>query len=207
MARLRKAVRDETLAQTRRRLLEAAAVEFANEGFVGANINHISQAAGFAKGTVYNHFACKRDLMLSLIDEIAADHTRFILQQTESEPSPIGRLTRFFSAGFAFIESCPAWAQVIVNAVYGPDAEFRARVYQAYERLLALISRDIVGAGVAQGNFRAVDSALATALVMTIYLGGCSQLESDGKIWLDPDKVTTFILDGLRPRENAPQTR
>jgi AcrR family transcriptional regulator len=198
MARLRKAVRDETLAETRRRLLEAAATEFANEGYVGANINSISQAAGFAKGTVYNHFPCKRELMLTLIDEIAADHTRFILQQTEPEPSPSQRLARFFSAGFTFIERYPARARVIVNALYGPDADFRARVYQAYDRLFGLITHDIVETGVAQGDFRPMDSDLATALVMTIYLGGCSQLESDGKIWLDPDKVVAFILDGLR---------
>jgi hypothetical protein len=38
------------LAETRQRLLEAAASEFAREGYTGANINRISQAAGFAKG-------------------------------------------------------------------------------------------------------------------------------------------------------------
>jgi AcrR family transcriptional regulator len=46
--------------------------EFACEGYAGANINRISQAAGFAKGAVYNCFACKRALMLALIDEVAA---------------------------------------------------------------------------------------------------------------------------------------
>ena len=203
MARLRKAVRDETIAETRRRLLEAAVTEFANEGYVGANINSISQTAGFAKGTVYNHFPCKRELMLTLIDEIAADHIRFILQQTESEQSPSQRLTRFFSAGFAFIESYPARARVIVNALYGPDADLRARVYQAYDRLFGLITHDIVETGIARGDFRAVDGNFATALVMTIYLGGCSLLESNGKIWLDPDKVASFVLDGLRPREDS----
>jgi AcrR family transcriptional regulator len=203
MARLRKAVRDESIAETRRRLLEAAVTEFANEGYVGANINNISQAAGFAKGTIYNHFPCKRDLMLTLIDEIAADHIRCIVQQTESEQSPSQRLMRFFSAGFAFIESHPARARLIVNALYGPDDDLRGRVYQAYDRLFGLITHDIVETGIAQGEFRTVDGNFAAALVMTIYLGGSSLLESNGKIWLDPDKVATFVLDGLRPRENA----
>lgn len=198
MARLRKTARDETLAATRNKLLEAATTEFANEGYVGANINSISEAAGFAKGTIYNHFPSKRALMLTLIDTIAAEHITFILKQVELDPSPVKQLEAFFRAGFAFIETCPDQARVIVNAIYGPDAEFRARVYQAYERLFTLITRDIVAMGVARGELREVNADLVTALVMTIYLGSCSQLDSNGRIWLDPHQVVDFILDGLR---------
>ncbi len=198
MARLRKTARDETLAATRHKLLEAATTEFANEGYVGANINSISEAAGFAKGTIYNHFPSKRALMLTLIDTIAAEHITFIMKQVELDPSPVGQLEAFFSAGFAFIEQCPEQARVIVNAIYGPDAEFRARVYQAYERLFTLITRDIVATGVARGELREVNADLVTALVMTIYLGSCSQLDSNGRIWLDPHQVVDFVLDGLR---------
>jgi AcrR family transcriptional regulator len=198
MARLRKTARDETLAATRNKLLEAATTEFANEGYVGANINSISEAAGFAKGTIYNHFLSKRTLMLTLIDKIADEHIAFILQRVELDHPPAWRLEAFFNAGFTFIEHCPEQARVIVNALYGPDAGFRARVYQAYERLFTLIARDIVALGIARGDFREVNTDLITALVMTIYLGSCSQLDSNGKIWLDPRQVVEFILDGLR---------
>jgi AcrR family transcriptional regulator len=197
-------VREKVLNETRQRLLQAAAAELAREGYVGANINRISQAAGFAKGTIYNHFPSKRALMLALIDSIAAVHMDFILGQVEPEEDPIRRLERFFSAGFAFVEHYPAQAQVAINAIYGPDDEFKQRVYQAYDRLFFLIIEDIVGAGIARGDFRPVDPDLATALVMTIYLGGCSLLDPEGKIWLDPDQVVTFILDGLRQRDPPP---
>jgi AcrR family transcriptional regulator len=202
MPRPRRAVREEVLAETRQRLLEAAAVEFAREGYVGANINRISKAAGFAKGTIYNYFPSKRALMLAFIDGIATAHTDFILGQVEPEEEPIRRLERFFSAGFAFVEEHPAQAQVIISAVYGPDEAFKQRVYQVYERLFNLIVQDIVGAGVVRGDFRPVDPDLATALLMSIYLGSCSQLDADGKIWLDPDQVVTFILEGLRQRDD-----
>jgi hypothetical protein len=139
--------------------------------------------------------------MLALIDEIAAAHTDCILEQVEPEEKPAQRLGRFFGAGFAFVERYPDWARVIINAVYGPDDEFKQRVYQAYERLFTLIVEDIVGAGVAQGDFRQADPDLTTALLMTIYLGSCSQLDPDGKIWLDPDQVVAFILKGLCRRD------
>jgi AcrR family transcriptional regulator len=197
MPRLSAAVREQVLNKTRQQLLQAATTEFAREGYVGANINRISRAAGFAKGTIYNYFPSKRALMLALIDEIAAAHTDCILERVEPEEEPAQRLGCFFSAGFAFVERHPGRARVIINAVYGPNDEFKQRVYQAYERLFTLIIEDIVEAGIARGDFGPVDPDLATALLMTIYLGSCSQLDPGGKIWLDPDQVVAFILEGL----------
>jgi AcrR family transcriptional regulator len=204
MPRPRTAVREQVLAQTRQQLLEAAAIEFTREGYVGANINRISRAAGFAKGTVYNYFSSKRALMLALIDEIGAAHTAFIVQQVELEQDPIRRLERFFGAGFAFVENNPTKAPLIINTVYGPDEEFKQRVYEAYDGLFALIIHDIVGAGVARGDFRAVDPDVTAALLMSIYLGSCSLYEPDGGIWITPDQVVGFVLEGLRQRDRQP---
>jgi len=204
MARLSKAVRDTALAESRERLLKAAANEFAGEGYVGANINRISLAAGFAKGTVYNYFPSKRDLMFALIDKVACAHTEAVLQQVEPEQDPARRLEGFFRAGFDFVEQHSAQARVIVSAVYGPDAEIRERIYKAYERLFTLIAQDIVKAGIARGDFQTLDTDLATALIMTVYLGSCSQLGPTGKIWLDPGQVAHFVLDGLCARALGP---
>jgi AcrR family transcriptional regulator len=201
MPRPRRAVRQKVLTETRQRLLDAAAVEFAREGYVGANINRISQAAGFAKGTIYNYFSSKRALMLALIDEIASAHTDFIVQQVALEEAPARRLQRFLSAGFSFVERYPAQAQVMIISVYGPDDELEQHVYQAYDELFTLIIEDIVGSGIARGDFRPVDLDLAAALLMAVYLGSCSQLDSDGRIWLDPDQVAAFVLEGLRQRD------
>ncbi len=201
MSRPPKAVREEILSETRQRLLAAAAAEFTREGYVGANINRISTAAGFAKGTIYNYFPSKRALMLALIDEIAAVHIDFILQQVKPEEGPPQRLVRFFSAGFAFVEQHPSQAPVVINALYGPDEEFKQRVYQAYAPLFTLLIEDIIGAGVARGNFRPLDPNVTAALVMTIYLGGCSLFKPNGTIFLDPDQVVTFILEGICRRD------
>ncbi len=200
MSRPRTAAREKVRTQTRQQLLEAAAVEFAREGYVGANINRISQAAGFAKGTIFNYFRSKRALMLALIDEIAAVHTDFFVQQVELEKDPGRRLEHFFRAGFAFVEHHPAQARVIINVVFGPDDELNARVYEAYAPLFTLIIQDIVGAGIARGDFRPVDPDVTAALLMAIYLGSCSQFDADGKIWIEPSQVVDFVLEGLRQR-------
>jgi AcrR family transcriptional regulator len=198
MARPQRTTRDVALNATRERLLQAAAAEFAAEGYTRANINRISTEAGFAKGTIYNHFASKRALVQALIDETAAGHVSAIVAEVEQEVDPMKRLERFFRAGFDFVERHPKPSRVIINMVYGPDEALKNKVYKAYERLFDLLTHDIIEAGIAQNQFRKIDPDVTAAMLMTIYLGSCSQLTADGKIWLDPAHIMSFVLDGLR---------
>ena len=200
MPRLATSDKEEIQNKTRQELLSAAAHEFATQGFTGANINRISLAAGFAKGTIYNYFPSKRDLMLAIIDEIGAIHTDFIISQVEPETDPTERMKQFFSAGFNFVEQYPDQAQIAISAVYGFDQEFKERIYQAYQGLFALLIDEIVGYGIERGDFSAINPDTAAALLMSIYLGGSSLSDPDGGIWFDPEKVAAFVMDGIRQR-------
>ncbi len=197
MPRLAVATKAETQNRTRQRLLEAAADEFATKGFVGANINQISLAAGYAKGTIYNYFPSKRDLMLALIDEIGSQHAQYIISQVESENEPVERLRQFFAAGFSYVEQNPAQAQIAVSAVFGFDAEFKERIYAAHQNLFELLIVDVVEYGITRQEFDRVEPDSTAALLMSIYLGGSSLLAPDGRIWFDPDQVVEFVMNGI----------
>jgi AcrR family transcriptional regulator len=201
MARLAVATKTETQNQTRQNLLAAAAEEFATKGFVGANINQISLAAGFAKGTIYNYFPSKRDLMLALIDEIGAQHAQEIIARVELETQAVERIRQFFESGFAFVEHYPAQAQIAISAVFGFDAEFKERIYTAYQDLFTLLIDEVVAYGVDRQDFDVSNSNSTAALLMSIYLGGSSLLGADGRIWFDPEKVLEFVLNGIRKRD------
>jgi AcrR family transcriptional regulator len=59
------------LPRQRQRLLRAAAAEFAERGYAGANSESISRRAGMSKATFYEHFANKEDCILGLFDAAA----------------------------------------------------------------------------------------------------------------------------------------
>jgi AcrR family transcriptional regulator len=198
MARPAKATRDDVLNDTRQALLDAAADEFAHEGYGGANINRISINAGFAKGTIYNYFASKHTLLLTLIDEIATQHIATILARVDPVQTPAEKLEAFFRAGFAFVEAHPAQARVIINAIYGPDDVFKQRVFQAYQPLFDMLIHDTLAAGIKHGSFRAIDPDITAGLIMTIYLGSCSLLNPDNTIGISPAQATNFILAGIQ---------
>jgi AcrR family transcriptional regulator len=66
---------------TRARLLVAAAQEFARAGFERANVDAISLAAGYSKGTIYNYFPSKDELFLAVVQEALA-------QAAATHPAP-----------------------------------------------------------------------------------------------------------------------
>jgi AcrR family transcriptional regulator len=76
-----------TAAQTRDRLLQAAARAFAERGYDGTRVADIAAAAGVSNGALYAHFASKADLLVDalrthgrrmLADLFAADPDRSI---------------------------------------------------------------------------------------------------------------------------------
>ena len=198
MPRLATAEKEIIQNETRSKLLEAAAVEFASYGFTGANINQISIAAGFAKGTIYNYFPSKRALMLALIDQIGAEHTNFIVEQVLLQDNAVERVSAFFDSGFRFVEENPEPAQIAISAVYGFDPEFKERIYQAYQGLFDLLINDIVGLGITTGEFATENADTAAAMLMSIYLGGSSLYSPDSGIWFDAEKVSAFVMAGIR---------
>jgi AcrR family transcriptional regulator len=74
-----------TAAQTRERLLRAAADVFAERGYAGTRVVDIAAAAGVSNGALYTHFGSKAELLVAalrahgrrgLADLLAADPAR-----------------------------------------------------------------------------------------------------------------------------------
>ena len=109
-------------AATRRRLLDAAEVCFADVGFHDASVVKITEAAGVAQGTFYLYFASKRDIF----DELVRDLNRRV-RHAMKEASSQGQ-TRLeaelagFRAYFRFTAEHTALYRIIRQAEFGsPD--------------------------------------------------------------------------------------
>ncbi|MGD8399062.1 MAG: TetR/AcrR family transcriptional regulator [Anaerolineae bacterium] len=198
MPRHKETERNEIMSETRQALLEAATIEFAREGYNGANINRISRTAGFAKGTIYNYFSSKRALMLALIDLIAASHHRFVAERVRQEEDPVRRLRRFFEAGFDWIVRNLPQGKVMLTMLNGTDEEFKLCVSHGYQPMHQLIIEEILVPGMTQGVFRQEDPIPVAGLLMTLYLGIGSTVDEQGRSRLAPLWIAEFILAGLR---------
>jgi AcrR family transcriptional regulator len=187
----------EMMSETRMKLLLAAADEIANQGFDKANVNRIAEVAGFSIGTFYNYFPSKRALIIAFIEEMSQFHVNYILERVEREKSSQGQVEVFFNAGFSFIEDNLIHSRAIFNILNGADEEFNEQLFQAFQPLFGLLS-ETISQGVEQGIFQARDLESTVTLIMLIYLGAGAQLNREGKHWLQPNHVSTFILNSLQ---------
>ena len=197
MTRIAKSDREEFMATARRHLLNAALVEFANHGFDLANINTISQAAGFAKGTVYNYFTSKEALMLALIAETGADHVASVRGAVRQVSDPVQRLLQFYEAGFTYVAEHPSEAHFLITTLYSPQLQFREAMRRAYLPMFQLVAEEILQPGFSSGLFRKENPMALASLLMTIYLGTSSTVDEQGRPYMDAHRVADFVLRSL----------
>ena len=198
MTRIKTEVREQFLNQARKALLNAAADEIAQKGYDLANINMISTKAGFAKGTVYNYFPTKQALLAALINDIAQEHLEYMQAAIHDITDPVARLRSFFQAGFEYVTSHMPRARAMFNTVYSSNQEQKNHCFQAYQPIFRLVAEQILMPGIQEGIFRQVDPVSTASLLMTIYLGTASQVNEQGRPWLDPNQVAEFALRALR---------
>lgn len=198
MPRYKDSEKDVAMNETRSLLLDAAAEEFSEQGYNGANINRISQNAGFAKGTIYNYFESKRALMLALVDQIAADHVEFMNRNVLQAEHPSRRVELFFAAGFQWVTENLSQGRVLFTTLNGPNMEFKTRMFNAYLPMFQLVAQEILATGINQGIFRPIDPVSTANLIMNIYLGTGSQVNTKGEQWIPAAQVSEFVLKSLQ---------
>ena len=181
-------------------LLTVAAVEYALNGFMNANIEQVAEGVGISKERLYQKFGDKRKIALELIDEIAETHKSDVLEAIANVDDPHQRAVGFITASFEFVELNPSLGQVIVHALFSTDVSLRDRVYDAYARLFSLILPELERAGIIPEQNYAITSDLTTILLSVIFTGGCPQLIMEYTSWLDPERVALSLLEALRKR-------
>jgi AcrR family transcriptional regulator len=203
--------RDNRIEERRHQILDAATVALARKGFHAATMDDIVAESGLSKGTLYLYFKSKKEILLALCDRFM---DAVSLQMTRNMAGKKTLVEQMRGLAEAYVQVCRAeptdangnvvnaarlmaefWQQAVV------DPDVRARFVQTYE-FYTRMSEEMVKAAIANGEFREVDAATLTRLVMSVF---------DGLSWrwvLMPEDVDwersvevlfDVILKGLRP--------
>lgn len=87
----------ERKADTRARLLAAAADLFANQGIDAVSVDAVAEAAGRTSGAVYAHFGSKQGLLLAILDSWKDSVLAVLLAEVAVSDSPAGQLAAVWS--------------------------------------------------------------------------------------------------------------
>ncbi len=83
---------EERKAETRARLLAAAAELFAEQGIDAVSVDAVAEAAGRTSGAVYAHFGGKQGLLMALLDSWKDSVLTVLLAEVAVSDSPRGQL-------------------------------------------------------------------------------------------------------------------
>jgi AcrR family transcriptional regulator len=158
------------VAKTPRRaeLVRSAARLFSERGYHGTSMQHLADALGLQKGSLYAHIGSKEDLLFDVVEEGAE---RFLERgaRAADEDAPAAQRLRRFLAGHieTVVEHIDA-ATVFLNEWRYLSPDLRALVQSkrdAYESFIRTIIED----GIATGEFRRdADVRLASLAVLSM---------------------------------------
>jgi AcrR family transcriptional regulator len=187
----------QTKQATREKLLAAAAQEFGRVGLERANINAISLAAGFAKGTIYNYFTSKEELFLAVVEE---GFTQADASAAPAHRAPAReRLAATLSGFCAWARDNDALARVLVRECLMGTPGLYPRVIGAEAPLVDQLAATLAD-GARRGELRddLPPDMLALALAGLTDLALVQHWASDGTsptLEQIPDLVLRLLLD------------
>ena len=132
----------------RHQLLDVSLEVFARQGFHGASMAEVAEAAGVTKPVLYQHFGSKRELYLELLDDVGQRLLEEVQKATASAGGPRQQVASGFAAYFRFVADHEnAFRLLFGGDGREADAEFADAVRRVEDAMAdaiaALIDADI----------------------------------------------------------------
>jgi AcrR family transcriptional regulator len=202
---------DNLPADKRRRILEAAAYEFAEHGFKGASLNRIIETAGISKGAAYYYFDDKADVYATVLTEgwkivLPADGLDLAaLDRTTFWPTLRDRYQQMVAAA-----GQQPWLIAVGKLFYGsaPSPALGRIVADEITRVMAYVS-DVIRHGQRVGAVRADVPAPLLVAVVGAALEAADRWSVEHAAELGPegmDRLGTTLFDMIE-RFVAPPDR
>ncbi|MCK1546669.1 TetR/AcrR family transcriptional regulator [Bradyrhizobium sp. 147] len=137
-AKVTKLNRIERNAWTKQKIFEAATKVVGKHGYAEASVARITEEAGVAQGTFYNHFENRQELLDQLLPKIGLDMVEFIRVRTGNAHAARQEIERF-AAFFDFIREVPEFLRILNEAEFFAPIGYQKHldnISTAYVRIL-----------------------------------------------------------------------
>ena len=191
-----------TAEETRRRVLEGAAVVFAEKGYDSARISDIARAANLSTGAMYNHYDSKADLLAAVVEDHAGEQLSALLSA-----QPGASVLDLIETRGRLLDRGPLPAPLLVEAVTAarrdPDVlSSLTRQVRGREDLFADLVRLAQDSAEVVGD---VDPAAVARFCLMLILGsllvrsmGLPSVEASS--W---DELIGRVIAGFRPQASS----
>jgi AcrR family transcriptional regulator len=181
--------REESRAQTRDRLMDAAYEIVVRNGIDEASIEDIAEAAGFSRGAFYSNFETKEDLLCALLEretDRSQDELRTIMDQAASPAELIQKARAFYVNLGANSQKCTFSLAVRLYSLRHPSV--REHVNEMFRKDQEKVVRQVEAVYAATGVKAPCSAEIITFGLMAIAQGLALAQVSD------PDSISRESL-------------
>jgi AcrR family transcriptional regulator len=190
--------------ETRENILRAAEKLFAHNGYEGAGVAEICQAAGVSKGAFYHHFPSKHavfDTLLKKWLEGLDESLSAARQEAGTVPETLLRMSSMMDQVFQAADGrLPIFLEFWARASRDP-ATWQTTIapYRHYQDFFA----SLVAEGIAEGSLRQVDPPTAARVIVSLAVGILLQglLDPKGAGWVQVTRQgILYLMQGIAKR-------
>jgi AcrR family transcriptional regulator len=189
-----------TPAETRAKLLDAAADVFAEQGYDGARVSEIARRAGLSTGAIYAHYPTKAALLAEAVRTHTPDELSALLASGDADD-----MVAALRVAGRELGTDDGIASLVLEAVVagrrdGEVARLLARGFAERERLIALALRRMRAAGLVDATLapEAVARVCSMLAIGGLALSGLGLHDVDDADWA---AVIDRLVDALAPTD------
>src|SRR3982750_1807936 len=147
---------------SRRRVFDAAAAEFAARGYAGANVDRIARAARLNKAMIYYHFKSKAALYREILRDMFGAVGAAVAEVEASAATPQEKIRRFIEAIATAAEARPHFPPIWLREIAEGGEHVDGATLGYVRDVLAALGR-IIGQGRKQRAFVAANPLVVQA--------------------------------------------
>jgi TetR/AcrR family fatty acid metabolism transcriptional regulator len=191
-------------AQKREQILRAALNVFARQGVSNFKMTDIAERAAVGKGTLYEYFPSKDDLISGAFNLLLTDFESDLFEQIDQDTDPVVKIRHLVRASCSFFKDqrerldvmFDLWANSIPHIGTKPLIR---DMDQAYYKMIGWLE-EIIRDGIDRDIFKSVDTRFTASMIIAV-LDGLMYQAVLGLIELDPVKISEELshtfLDGI----------
>ena len=155
------------------RILQLARKMLEESGYLGLNMDAIASSLEYSKGTIYNHFPCKEEIIIALAVETMGKRTDLFERAATYRGLPRERITAVGVAGELFVKLYPSHFHVeqLIRSysIWEKTSEIRRQTMRMCETRCMGIVAGIVRDAISQGHLELPDTVCPEDLVFGLW--------------------------------------
>jgi AcrR family transcriptional regulator len=138
------------------RILEVARTMIVEDGYHGLSMDRIAEALEYSKGTIYQHFSCKEEILMALVNQAMEHRLGLFRRAAAFRGRPRERMTAIGVAAELFFrlepENIHIENAIRISSVKEKASEARRRLLETCEANCGEIVGGVIREGVASGD-------------------------------------------------------